>query len=73
VEADASVVKIAMDAFDRGFGVFAATEFVDSTYGESGYDAGLLILRKVLGKDRLLNIQELEQLIDLKSKETPAD
>lgn len=73
VEADASVVKIAMDAFDRGFGVFAATEFIGSTYGESGYDAGLFVLKKVLGKERLLNMQELERLVDLKSKETPAD
>jgi nicotinamidase-related amidase len=63
VEADASVVKIAMDAFDRGFSVFAAIEFIDSTYGESGYDAGLFILKKVLGKDRLLNTKALEKLL----------
>ncbi len=53
VETDASVIKIAMDAFDRGINSWIVAELVGSTYGESGQEAGLRIARKVLGKDHV--------------------
>ena len=53
VETDASIIKTAMDAFDRGINSWIIAELVGSTYGESGQEAGLRIARKVLGKDHV--------------------
>ena len=53
VETDASVIKTAMDAFDRGINSWIIAELVGSTYGKDGQEAGLRIARKVLGKDHV--------------------
>ncbi|MEM3488371.1 MAG: isochorismatase family protein [Candidatus Micrarchaeaceae archaeon] len=53
VETDASVIKTAMDAFDRGINSWIIAELVGSTYGEQGQKAGLEIARKVLGNERV--------------------
>lgn len=55
VETDATIAKTAMDAFDRGLSVLVPRELVASTYGPVGQRHGLAILKKVLGRDRLLS------------------
>ena len=54
VETDASIIKTAMDSFDRGISSWIITRLVGSTYGENGQRAGLAIARKVLGRDHVL-------------------
>jgi len=58
VEADASIIKISMDAFDRGLAVFVAPHFICSTYGQQGVDVGIHVLSKTLGNDHLLTVGE---------------
>ncbi|MHB1732032.1 MAG: isochorismatase family protein [Ferrimicrobium acidiphilum] len=63
VEADASVAKVAMDAFDRGIEVYVSPDFLASAYGLAGLDTGVAVLAKVLGKQRVLDAEDLEQLL----------
>ena len=63
VETDATISKVAMDAFDRGIRVFVVPDFLASTYGEAGHTAGLLILRKVLGRDHILSVDEARNML----------
>lgn len=59
VETDASVIKTAMDAFDRGIRSWVIEDLVGSTYGDSGQNAGLSIARKVLGKDHVFRSADM--------------
>jgi nicotinamidase-related amidase len=63
VEADASIAKIAMDAFDRNLRVFVAPHFMSSAYGQQGIDVGLHILSKTLGRDHLLTVGEASSML----------
>ncbi|SMD30348.1 isochorismatase family protein [Picrophilus oshimae] len=49
VETDASVLLAAMELFDLGIHVLICPDLVYSIYGDKGQDAGLFIIRKVLG------------------------
>jgi nicotinamidase-related amidase len=62
VEADASIAKIAMDAFDRNLRVFVAPHFISSAYGQQGIDISLHILSKTLGRDHMLTVGELSSM-----------
>ena len=63
VETDATIVKTAMDAFDRGISVWVPSDLVASTYGPVGQSHGLAILGKVLGKDHILSLPETRGLL----------
>ena len=63
VETDATIVKTAMDAFDRGISVWAPWHLVASTYGPAGQASGLAILQKVLGQDHLLSREATRKLL----------
>jgi len=54
VETDASIIKTAMDAFDRGISAWIVESLVASTYGKKGQEAGLAVAKKVLGRDHVL-------------------
>lgn len=62
VETDATIVKTAMDAFDRGISVWVPPHLLASTYGPLGQEHGLAILKKVLGRDHILNERETREL-----------
>jgi len=53
-ETDASIIKTAMDAFDRGISVWIVESLVASTYGKKGQEAGIAVAKKVLGRDHVL-------------------
>lgn len=61
VETDASIVKTAMDAFDRKISVMVPIHLVGSTYGPKGNESGMAIIKKVLGKDHVLDPQQTHQ------------
>ncbi len=61
VETDASIIKTAMDSFDRGISAWISEDLVASTYGERGQQAGISVARKVLGRDHVLKTSDLLQ------------
>lgn len=63
LETDATIVKTAMDAFDRHLAVYVPPHLVASTYGPLGQENGLAILKKVLGRDHFLNESQVHQLL----------
>jgi len=58
-ETDASVIKTAMDAFDRGISVWIVESLVASTYGKKGQEAGIAVAKKVLGRDHVLKTPDM--------------
>ncbi len=61
VETDASIIKTAMDSFDRGISAWIAEDLVASTYGRRGQTAGISVARKVLGRDHVLETPDMLQ------------
>ena len=59
VETDASIIKTAMDAFDRGISAWIVESLVASTYGERGQKAGIAVAKKVLGRDHVLRTPDM--------------
>ena len=58
-ETDASVIKTAMDAFDRGISTWIVESLVASTYGKKGQEAGITVAKKVLDRDHILKTPDM--------------
>jgi len=59
VETDASIIKTAMDAFDRGISAWIVESLVASTYGKKGQEAGIAVAKKVLGRDHVFKTPDM--------------
>ncbi len=59
VETDASVLLSAMELFDLGIKVLICPDLVYSTYGDAGQNAGLFIIRKVLGDSGIISYKNV--------------